>query len=145
MMIRSLPLLGLVVALTVVPLSDGVEATESRELRFPPLADGRLVLSVDTHTHSVFSDGHVWPTVRVWEANKDRLDAMAITEHLEYQPNRDDIPHPDRNRAFEIAVKENKRGRERTDLLEELTAKHHGPREVSTLSERGANEGLEPP
>ena len=80
MMIRSLPLLSVVVALTVVTLSDGVEATESRELRFPPLEDGRLVLSVDTHTHSVFSDGHVWPTVRVWEANKDRLDAMAITE-----------------------------------------------------------------
>ena len=89
MMIRSLPLLSLVVALTIVPLSVGVEATESRELRFPPLEDGRLVLSVDTHTHSVFSDGHVWPTVRVWEANKDRLDAMAITEHLEYQPNHD--------------------------------------------------------
>ena len=50
MMIRSLPLLSVVVALTVVPLSDGVEATESRELRFPPLEDGRLVLSVDTHT-----------------------------------------------------------------------------------------------
>ena len=46
-------------------------------------------------------------TVRVWEANKDRLDAMAIAEHLEYQPNRDDIP-PDRNRAFELAVKESR-------------------------------------
>jgi len=136
MMIRSLPLLSLFVALTVVPLSDGVEATESRELRFPPLEDGRLVLSVDTHTHSVFSDGHVWPTVRVWEANKDRLDAMAITEHLEYQPNRDDIPHPDRNRAFELAVKENKRGRERTDLLlipgAEITRKY-APGHVNAL------------
>ena len=136
MMIRSLPLLCLVVALTVVPLSDRVEATESRELRFPPLEDGRLVLSVDTHTHSVFSDGHVWPTVRVWEANKDRLDAMAITEHLEYQPNRDDIPHPDRNRAFELAVKENKRGRERTDLLvipgAEITRKY-APGHVNAL------------
>ncbi|MCH1602085.1 MAG: hypothetical protein L7S57_04495 [Luminiphilus sp.] len=136
MMIRSLPLLSVVVALTVVTLSDGVEATESRELRFPPLEDGRLVLSVDTHTHSVFSDGHVWPTVRVWEANKDRLDAMAITEHLEYQPNRDDIPHPDRNRAFELAVKENKRGRERTDLLlipgAEITRKY-APGHVNAL------------
>ena len=136
MMIRSLSLLSVVVALTVVPLSDGVEATESRELRFPPLADGRLVLSVDTHTHSVFSDGHVWPTVRVWEANKDRLDAMAITEHLEYQPNRNDIPHPDRNRAFELAVKENKRGRERTDLLvipgAEITRKY-APGHVNAL------------
>lgn len=42
---------------------------------------------------------------------------MAITEHLEYQPHREDIPHPDRNRAFELAMKENKQGRKRTDLL----------------------------
>ena len=28
---------------------------------------------------------------------------MAITEHLEYQPHIDDIPHPDRNRSFDIA------------------------------------------
>lgn len=92
-------------------------AQESRELRFAPLTDGRFVLSVDTHTHSVFSDGHVWPTVRVWEAKKDKLDAMAITEHLEYQPNKDDIPHPDRNRAFELAEKENRKGRSRTGLM----------------------------
>ena len=74
--------------------------------------------------------------MRVWEANKDRLDAMAITEHLEYQPNRDDIPHPDRNRAFELAVKENKQGRERTDLLlipgAEITRKY-APGHVNAL------------
>ncbi len=136
MIVRSLPLLSLTVLIGLAPLVAKVEATESRELRFPPLSDGRLVLSVDPHTHSVFSDGHVWPTVRVWEANKDRLDAMAITEHLEYQPNRDDIPHPDRNRAFELAVKENKRGRERTDLLlisgAEITRKY-APGHVNAL------------
>ena len=133
---RSLPLLSLTVLLGVLSLTEHADATESRELRFPPLNDGRLVLSVDTHTHSVFSDGHVWPTVRVWEANKDRLDAMAITEHLEYQPNRDDIPHPDRNRAFELAVKENKQGRKQTDLLlipgAEITRKY-APGHVNAL------------
>ena len=97
--------LGLLLLLTHSAL-----AADTRELRFPDLNDGRLVLSVDTHTHSVFSDGHVWPTVRVWEANKDRLDGMAITEHLEYQPYRKDIPHPDRNRAFELAAKKTKKG-----------------------------------
>ena len=136
MIMRSLPMLSLAVLLGVVPLTERVEASESRELRFPPLKDGRLVLSVDTHTHSVFSDGHVWPTVRVWEANKDRLDAMAITEHLEYQPHREDIPHPDRNRAFELAMKENKQGRERTDLLlipgAEITRKY-APGHVNAL------------
>lgn len=136
MIMRSLPLLSLTILLGVAPLTEHVEATESRELRFPSLKDGRLVLSVDTHTHSVFSDGHVWPTVRVWEANKDRLDAMAITEHLEYQPYREDIPHPDRNRAFELAVTENKQGRERSDLLlipgAEITRKY-APGHVNAL------------
>ena len=112
MNVQRIATLGLILLLTHSAL-----AADARELRFPNLKDGRLVLSVDTHTHSVFSDGHVWPTVRVWEANKDRLDAMAITEHLEYQPYRKDIPHPDRNRAFELAAKENKKGRDRTDLL----------------------------
>ncbi|HAO89312.1 MAG TPA: PHP domain-containing protein, partial [Gammaproteobacteria bacterium] len=37
---------------------------------------------VDLHTHSVFSDGHVWPRIRVGEAIRDGLDAMAGTEHL---------------------------------------------------------------
>ena len=64
-------------------------------LVFPDTSDGRKVLSVDLHTHSVFSDGHVWPTVRTWEAQRDGLAAMAVTEHVEYQPWRDDIPHPD--------------------------------------------------
>ena len=123
-------------------LTHSVLAADTRELRFPDLEDGRLVLSVDTHTHSVFSDGHVWPTVRVWEANKDRLDAMAITEHLEYQPYRKDIPHPDRNRAFELAAKENKKGRERTDLLliagAEITRKY-SPGHVNALFIDDAN------
>ena len=34
----------------------------------------------------------------------DGLDALAITEHLEWQPHLADIPHPDRNRAFEAAA-----------------------------------------
>ena len=54
--------------------------------------------------HTVFSDGAVWPTVRVQEALRDSLDAIAITEHLEYQPHGDDIPHPDRNRAYDLAT-----------------------------------------
>jgi hypothetical protein len=65
-------------------------------------------LKCDFHQHSVFSDGDVWPTIRVQEAVKDGLDAMALTEHLEYQPHKADIPHPDRNRAYELALKEAK-------------------------------------
>lgn len=70
------------------------------------------VYTVDLHTHSVFSDGHVWPTVRVGEAEHEGIDLIAITEHLEYQPHGMDIPHPDRNRSYEIA-----KGSTETDLL----------------------------
>ncbi|NKB97239.1 MAG: PHP domain-containing protein [Pseudomonadales bacterium] len=73
-----------------------------RSIDFPDV-EGYQTLVVDLHTHSVFSDGHVWPKIRVEEALRDGLDGLAITEHLEYQPHRADIIHPDRNRAFEDA------------------------------------------
>jgi predicted metal-dependent phosphoesterase TrpH len=75
----------------------------ARKINFPKLPDGRSVLAVDLHTHSVFSDGMVWPDVRVEEAKRDGLFALAVSEHLEYQPKAADIPHKDRNRSFEIA------------------------------------------
>ena len=71
-----------------------------RAIEFPDTADYQTLV-VDLHTHSVFSDGHVWPRIRVGEALRDGLDAFAVTEHLEYQPHLADIPHPDRNRSFE--------------------------------------------
>ncbi|MEQ8483131.1 MAG: Sb-PDE family phosphodiesterase [Pseudomonadales bacterium] len=74
-----------------------------RPIRFPDAA-GLHTLVVDLHSHSVFSDGHVWPKIRVEEALRDGLDALAITDHLEYQPHLADIPHPDRNRAFQEAA-----------------------------------------
>jgi hypothetical protein len=37
---------------------------------------------------------------------KDGLDAISLTEHLEYQPHKEDIPHPDRNRSYDLALKE---------------------------------------
>tara|TARA_B100000886_G_C20409920_1_gene486527 strand:- start:495 stop:1724 length:1230 start_codon:yes stop_codon:yes gene_type:complete len=77
-----------------------------------PDTENYQVYTVDLHTHSVFSDGHVWPTVRVGEAEHEGIDLIAITEHLEYQPYGMDIPHPDRNRSYEIA-----RGSTETDLL----------------------------
>jgi hypothetical protein len=50
----------------------------------------------------VFSDGLVWPTVRVEEAWREGLDVMAITDHIEYQPHKQDIP-TNHNRPYEIA------------------------------------------
>jgi hypothetical protein len=77
----------------------------SRSLKFPDIP-GYKTLKCDFHQHTVFSDGKVWPDIRVQEALKDGLDAISLTEHLEYQPHKEDIPHPDRNRSFQIALKE---------------------------------------
>ena len=76
----------------------------ARAIEFPDLPD-YVTLVCDFHQHTVFSDGHVWPTIRVQEAERDGLDAIAITDHLEYQPHSADIPHPDRNRGHDLAVK----------------------------------------
>lgn len=69
-----------------------------------PDVPGYLTLTADLHTHSIFSDGHVWPNVRVEEARREGLEVLAITEHLEWQPHSKDLPHKNRNRAFEIAA-----------------------------------------
>ena len=91
--------------LLLLPLSTQAQHAhaDSRAITFPDVA-GYQTLACDFHMHSVFSDGAVWPTVRVQEALRDSLDAIAITEHLEYQPHQDDIPHPDRNRAYDLAL-----------------------------------------
>jgi hypothetical protein len=85
------------------PARPADEPDEARYIQFPDTAE-HLTLVADLHTHSVFSDGHVWPRTRIEEALRDGLDAIAITEHLEWQPHLGDIPHDDRNRAFEIAA-----------------------------------------
>jgi hypothetical protein len=74
-----------------------------RQIEFPDVP-GYLTLRCDLHMHTVFSDGSVWPNIRVQEALRDGLDAIAMTDHLEYQPHEDDIPHPNRDRSYEIAV-----------------------------------------
>ena len=79
--------------------------TMGRVLRFPDIP-GYKTLKCDFHQHTVFSDGSVWPDIRVQEALMDSLDAISLTEHLEYQPHKEDIPHPDRNRSYNIAIKE---------------------------------------
>ena len=102
---RISALVLLLLASKLVFAHGGVNASNadsSRAIEFPD-TEKYMTLTVDLHTHSVFSDGHVWPKIRVAEALRDGLDALAITEHLEYQPHRADIPHPDRNRAYDDA------------------------------------------
>jgi hypothetical protein len=78
------------------------ELDPARRISFPDTAHYQTLV-LDPHTHSSFSDGHVWPRIRIEEALRDGLDAIAITEHLEWQPHLADIPHTDRNRAYQVA------------------------------------------
>ncbi len=56
-----------------------------------PNVNGYAVLKCDFHTHTVFSDGHVWPNVRNQEAWQEGLDALAITDHIEYTPHNENV------------------------------------------------------
>jgi 3',5'-nucleoside bisphosphate phosphatase len=76
---------------------------QDRTISFPDLP-GFKTLVCDFHQHTVFSDGNVWPNIRVREALADGLEAISITDHIEYQPHQKDIPDKDRNRSFQIAL-----------------------------------------
>ncbi len=94
-------LLGLLLAGSTVTYADAQPEQDARSIDFPD-PEGYVTLVADLHTHTVFSDGDVWPTIRIEEARKDGIDVISFTEHLEYQPHIEDIPHPDRNRSFEL-------------------------------------------
>lgn len=77
-----------------------VAADVRYETHFPDLP-GYQTLPCDFHMHTVFSDGLVWPTVRVKEAWRQGLEAIAITDHIEYQPHKSDVP-TSHNRSHEM-------------------------------------------
>jgi histidinol phosphatase-like PHP family hydrolase len=66
-----------------------------------PDLPGYVTLKCDFHMHTVFSDGNVWPTVRIDEAIRDGLDAISITDHIEYTPHKNLIP-ADLNAAWKV-------------------------------------------
>lgn len=68
-----------------------------------PDIPGYLTLKCDFHIHTVFSDGNVWPTVRPEEAWREGYDVISITDHIEYQPHKEDLP-TNHNRSYEIAL-----------------------------------------
>jgi len=82
-------------------LSIGTIVSGQRKIVNLPDIPGYVTLKCDFHMHTVFSDGDVWPTVRVDEALRDGLDAIAITDHLEYTPKNDFVP-VDMNAAWTI-------------------------------------------
>lgn len=97
---RTVPtLIGLLLLGAVSP---AFSADPRTEIALPDIP-GYETIICDLHMHTVFSDGNVWPTVRVDEAWRQGLDAIAITDHIEYQPHRDDVPTK-HNRPYDIAA-----------------------------------------
>lgn len=77
------------------------QINQRKEVKIPDI-EGYKTLKCDFHIHTVFSDGQVWPEIRVQEAWSEGLDAIAITDHLEYQPHKADVS-ANHNRSYEIA------------------------------------------
>ena len=90
--------LSLTILLTMLVLS---QSFGQRKIINLPDLPRYLTLKCDLHMHTVFSDGNVWPTVRIDEALRDGLDAIAITDHMEYNPKKDLIPI-DHNGAWKV-------------------------------------------
>jgi hypothetical protein len=87
-------------------LASGTGTAHDVRVRRPlkvPNVPGFLTLQGDFHTHTVFSDGQVWPDTRSEEAWREGYDAIAITDHIEYQPHMSDLP-TSHDRSWEIAA-----------------------------------------
>ena len=76
-------------------------AQTRKEINIPNIP-GYQTLKCDFQMHSIFSDGEVWPTVRVQEAWREGLDVIAITDPVGYHPHNKDV-NEDNNRSYEIA------------------------------------------
>src|SRR5512143_4228955 len=87
--------------ITAQPIRPQPEIQSRTPIRIPNIP-GYLTLKCDFHIHTVFSDGSVWPIIRPEEAWREGLDAIAIADHLEYQPHKKDVP-TNPNRSFDIA------------------------------------------
>ena len=91
----------IVTTLLLVLFTLNINAQNRKEFFKSP--NGMFLISSDLHIHSVFSDGEVWPSIRIKEARRDGLDLISLTEHLEYLSYKNDMNITDRNRSFEIS------------------------------------------
>lgn len=82
-------------------LTTKAQIDSRKEVKIPDIP-GYMTLKCDLHMHTIFSDGLVWPTVRVDEAWREGLDVIAISDHIEYIPFKDDV-NIKFGRAYEIA------------------------------------------
>ena len=90
-------------ALLILILFSLIKVNSQDRKEFFKSPDGVFLISSDLHIHTVFSDGEVWPSIRVKEARREGLDLISLTEHLEYLSYKNDIDIKDRNRSFQIS------------------------------------------
>ena len=80
---------------------------QRKNIRIPDI-EGFKTLKGDFHIHTVFSDGLVWPTIRVQECWAEGIDVMAITDHIEYRPHKKHIKDG-HNQSYNLLVNEAKK------------------------------------
>src|SRR5688572_1089144 len=85
--------------LFVAPFSE----TRAQKPTVLPNLPGLVTLKGDLHLHTVFSDGAVWPSFRVYEATRDGLDFIALTDHIDFQGSPSELTR-DYNRPHAIAT-----------------------------------------
>ncbi len=93
--------LTLIIIITLAAGSLSAQKRVRTEINIPDIP-GYKTLKCDLHIHTVFSDGSVWPDIRPEEAWREGLDAIAITDHIEYLPHKKDL-NIGFNRSYEIA------------------------------------------
>jgi len=100
--IKQIFVLSFIFVIVLLALPANAQFAIKRDINIPDIS-GYTTLKCDFHMHTVFSDGSVWPTVRIDEAWREGLDAIAITDHIEVQPHKTDIP-TNHNRPYELAI-----------------------------------------
>ena len=99
------------------------------EFILPDSIEGYIPLKADLHLHTYFSDGHLSPSARVREAWLDGLDAISVTDHIEYHPADTDMigylgaTLPDGIEAHNVNKKTNVKPKQDLNKSVELTKK----------------------
>jgi len=91
------------ISLLMAMVISSISLAQNSKITVPDIP-GFYTLKGDFHMHTVFSDGHVWPTFRVNEALRDDLDVISLTEHIDYE-GFPDLIDQDYNKSYEIASK----------------------------------------
>lgn len=72
------------ITISLLLLGQFVQAQIRTEVNLPNLPNYKT-LKADLHVHTVYSDGRVWPDIRIQEAWRDGLDVIALSDHINYK------------------------------------------------------------